>query len=98
MKTISEKTNRPKVVISYSHKDEEIKDQLLTHLSIGKLKDVIDVWTDSKIPAGSDWREEIDRALKEASLAILLISADFLSSNAVQREVASLVKRQEEKV
>ena len=45
--------------------------------------DDLDVWTDDRIDAGDVWRDEIDRALSEATCAVLLVSADFLSSQFV---------------
>jgi len=40
----------------------------------------IEVWSDERIRAGDDWRTEIAAALDRASIAILLVSADFLAS------------------
>jgi hypothetical protein len=44
-------------------------------------KNLIDVWSDSKIRVGQDWRKEIKLALDHAAVAIFLISADFLASD-----------------
>jgi hypothetical protein len=35
----------PTVFISYSHKDEEWKDRLVTHLRVLQMQDMPDVWT-----------------------------------------------------
>ena len=41
---------------------------------------VIDLWSDEKIHAGLKWKEEIRKALKEAKVVVLLVSAKFLAS------------------
>jgi hypothetical protein len=38
------------------------------------------VWADTKLKPGDRWKEGIERALNESSIAVLLISADFLAS------------------
>lgn len=76
---------KKKVFISYSHKDKEYLERLRVHL-MGYLfarseKDILDIWDDTKISSGTDWKEEIKKALKHTKVAILLVSANFLSSN-----------------
>ncbi len=71
----------PTVFLSYSHLDEAWKDLVVKHLgSVATL----DIWDDRRIGAGSDWRAEIETALATASAAVLLISADFLSSKFIR--------------
>jgi hypothetical protein len=84
----------PTVFISYSRKDERQKDQLLSHLKVLKQTGIIDLWSDDRIGAGAAWEEEINRAMAQASVAILLISANYLSSEFVLRkEVNKLLDR-----
>lgn len=70
-----------KLFFSYSHKDEKLRDELEKHLSILKRKGVISTWHDRKIDAGSILDKEIDENLKDSNIILLLISADFLSSD-----------------
>ncbi|HJQ89528.1 MAG TPA: toll/interleukin-1 receptor domain-containing protein [Propionibacteriaceae bacterium] len=42
---------------------------------------LVDAWNDTRIEAGSDWKLEIQNALKHARTAILLVSAAFLASD-----------------
>ncbi len=71
----------PFVFLSYSHKDKNYRDRLLTHLKILKGDGLIRDWHDREIPAGAKWKAEIDRNLKSADIAIMLVSPDFLASD-----------------
>lgn len=70
-----------KLFISYSHKDEDLRDELSSHLSTLKRNGVIHEWHDRRIPAGAEWAQEIDEHLDEAQVVLLLISANFLASD-----------------
>src|SRR3954471_1709733 len=65
---------------SYSHKDEALRDELETHLSLLKRQGVIAGWHDRRIEAGTEWAGAIDKNLEEAGIILLLVSADFLAS------------------
>jgi hypothetical protein len=83
----------PKIFISYSHKDEEWKDRLLIHLRVLERKGMVDLWDTSRIQPGSKWVDDIAKAIKEANIALLLISPDFLASDfIVQRELPVLLE------
>jgi hypothetical protein len=69
------------VFYSYSHKDEDLRDELEKHLSILKHQGVIQSWHDRRIGAGREWASEIDTHLNTAHVILLLISADFLASD-----------------
>ena len=81
-----------KIFISYSHQDKTIKDHLIKHMAA--FQNEIDLWDDQKIKAGEDWHSEIDHALNTADAAIMLISADFLSSAFIcNEEIPILLER-----
>jgi tetratricopeptide (TPR) repeat protein len=69
------------VFFSYSHKDEVLCDELNAHLAALKRQSVIKNWTDRRITAGADWRDEIEKHLDSADLILLLVSSDFLNSD-----------------
>ncbi|MDZ8258093.1 TIR domain-containing protein [Nostoc sp. ChiQUE01b] len=70
-----------KLFISYSHKDEVLREELATHLAIMKRQGEITTWYDRQIGAGSEWANQIDNNLKKADIILLLISSYFLASD-----------------
>ena len=78
--------NRPdatalNVFVSYSHIDEEAKDQLLKHLQPLRRSRLIETWTDRQIKGGENWDDKIGQALEEADIILLIISIDFINSD-----------------
>lgn len=69
------------VFFSYSHKDEDLRDELAKQLSILKRQGVITTWHDREISAGTEWAGAIDAHMNSAQVILLLISADFLASD-----------------
>lgn len=65
---------------SYSHKDEELRGELETHLALLEDQGVIRGWHAGKIEPGIDWEEQIIERLDGAHIVLLLISSDFLAS------------------
>lgn len=87
---------QPTVFISYSHKDEEWKDRLVTHLGVLQEQDLLTIWEDRQIGAGEDWQQKIHDAMNAAHIAVLLISANSLTSKFILRqEVAHLLQRRD---
>jgi hypothetical protein len=92
----NDKMSKPSVFISYSHKDEEWKDKLVTHLGVLQEQGLLEIWEDRQIAGGDDWFPEIEKAIESAHIAILMISADFLNSDFILgKEVPDLLKRRE---
>jgi hypothetical protein len=88
----------PVVFISYSHKDEVWKDKLLPQLrALEQAGVAMKVWEDRQIDAGVTWYPEIQQVMRDAAVAILLISADYLASGfSIKEEVPFLLKRHEQ--
>src|SRR5882762_9274750 len=69
--------------ISYGHRDMEPinwLDRLKLYLAPLRRQELVDIWDDSGIRAGSEWRKEIETELKRATSAILLVGPGFLAS------------------
>ncbi len=69
------------VFFSYSHRDENLRNKLATHLSILERDGVISGWCDRQIRAGEEWADKIDERMNVANVILLLVSADFIASN-----------------
>ncbi len=70
-----------RVFLSYSHKDEDLKDRLCTHLRSLERIGLLSTWHDRRIGPGQDWRQEIEQNLAGADVILLLVSADFMDSD-----------------
>jgi replicative DNA helicase len=73
--------NPVKIFCSYSHKDENLREELETHASSLMREKLVEIWHDRKIPPGQIWEDAIDIHLEESEIVILLISPNFIASN-----------------
>jgi hypothetical protein len=81
---------------SYSHRDEDLRDELETHLAVLKRSGIIDTWHDRRIVAGSELGASIDLALDEADVVLLLVSSYFLASDyCYEKEMQRAMERHE---
>ena len=68
------------VFISYSHKDTKWLEKLKLFLRPLEEKELISLWDDSSILPGSDWLDDIRKALESARVAVFLVTQNFISS------------------
>src|SRR2546421_7965312 len=69
------------VFLSYAHEDEQLLRKLETHLSSLKRQGLISTWYDRQIVPGTNWAKVVDQRLEQASIILLLVSANFLASD-----------------
>ncbi|NJO67386.1 MAG: toll/interleukin-1 receptor domain-containing protein, partial [Leptolyngbyaceae cyanobacterium RM1_405_57] len=67
--------------LSYSHKDEALKDELVVHLASLKRQGKIQAWQDRDIEAGTEWDAEIKQQLESAEIILLLVTPRFIASD-----------------
>jgi hypothetical protein len=89
---------RNRVFISYSHADKEFLEAFRVHLkSWGDTGLLLDLWIDEQIEPSQKWHEEIQQALESATVAVLLVSPDFLASDYIRKyELPVLLEAREE--
>jgi TIR domain len=81
--------------ISYSHRDMipvDWLDRLKLYLAPLRRQQLVDIWADTRIEVGHEWRLEIRAAMDRASAAILLVGPGFLASDFIaQQELPALL-------
>jgi hypothetical protein len=77
------KPSTKQVFLSYVRKDKAIADALAKELRRQRIK----VWYDQDISAGSDWSEEISKALNESDSMIAILNEYSFSSSYVRNEL-----------
>ena len=69
------------VFFSYSHADEDLRDQLEKQLAMLKRQGVIETWHDRRIGAGQELSQVIDEHINTDDIILLLVSPDFIASD-----------------
>jgi len=89
---MNDNKNKFNLFISYSHEDEQQKNNFIKHITPLKDKGLIDEWHDTKILPGEKFMEEIDANLANAEIICLLVSADYLQSGPCKAEKNEALK------
>lgn len=86
---------KPSVFISYSHRDEKFKDELVMRLKVLQAAGLAGtVWTDRMLEPGELWDTAIIQNLKKADVVVLLLSNAAMASPYIQKkEVATALER-----
>ncbi len=71
---------QPLIFVSYSHQDKRWLELIKKYLTKLVQKGEIDLWDDSRIEAGEEWKKKILEFLESARAGLLLVSQDFLDS------------------
>ncbi len=83
----------PLVFLSSAPEDSTHRDALVKHLAPVLHEGAISLWHMGRLHAGVDAEAEIHRRLSLANLIVLLITADYLASDACRREVDLALER-----
>lgn len=87
---------RIEVLFCYAREDEALRRRLERQLRALARQDLIKLWYDREISAGTEREREIDRHLDTAQVILLLISPDFIASDyCYGREVIRVMERHE---
>ena len=85
------------IFVSYSHQDKEYLERLQKFLKPVINEGIFELWDDTKIAPGQEWKEKIREAINDAIAAILLVSPSFLASDFITKnELPALLKKAEE--
>ena len=68
------------IFLSYSHKDEEMMNDVRRQLIVYERQKKIIKWYDRQIPLGSRWKDHIDERINSAQIIVLFMSPDFIES------------------
>ena len=74
---------RDAVFVSYSHDDQEWRRKFTQMLAPMVRNRGLALWDDTHIPAGDNWRRDIDDGVRRAGAALLLVTASYLASRFV---------------
>lgn len=74
------------IFISYCHKDFQALQDLQQFLKPLQREGSLLAWDDRQIKPGDNWLQAIEQAMEKTSIAILLISQDFLASDFVHNK------------
>jgi formylglycine-generating enzyme required for sulfatase activity len=75
-----------KTFIIYAREDAGFKNELLRQLAPFAQTGLLEKWDDSHILPGEEWEKSIEKALDASQIVLMLVSADSLFSDFIQRK------------
>ncbi len=75
-----------KTFIIYAREDAVFKNELLRQLAPFAQLGLLEKWDDSHILPGEEWEKSIEKALEASQIVLMLVSADSLFSDFIQRK------------
>lgn len=80
------------VFVSYSHDDQDWRRKFTQILAQLVRNRRLELWDDTHIPVGGDWRRSIGDGVRQAGVALLLVTDSYLASRfLVEEELPALV-------
>lgn len=84
--------NKLNIFISYARKDKEYLDEIVKQFSPFERSGAVTLWYDDKIEPGSRWSEEIEQAIRDADIFVMLVSEEYIHSEYCFDKEANLAK------
>lgn len=75
-----------KVYVSYADADRKWLERLSKPISVLERLGQLQSWDNTRVPAGRNWREEMQRAQRATRVAVLMLSPDWLASDFITKE------------
>lgn len=85
---------KPKLFISYAHRDERMKDELVMRLKLLQAQGLVNCWHDRMIEVGEEWDRHIMRELESADIVLMLVTSASLASDYIRtKEMENALQR-----
>jgi internalin A len=83
-----------KIFISYASKDQAYKEEFELHTALLRRNGLIQSWQMGMIKPNDDWDAEVQTALDEADIVVMLLSSNFFASNYIwEKEFLNTLER-----
>ena len=74
------------IFVSYSHDDQDWRRKFTQILAPLVRNRRLELWDDTHIPVGDDWRRDIEEGVRRAGAALLLVTGSYLASRFIMEE------------